>query len=182
MRDGSKLVGKVVEEFEKIKLPEESDLEKWVLTLRGTPKTFACEGVILEFDNGDEYAIPFLLFSEAELKVLKPSWEQWVATKSDEEQKREHSLYLQSQAKEFQQNVQEQMVAEQPLAVAQLQMLAVASGAFGLWEVTMYPGQGVMGYPTNVVVSARDSQHASIQAMNRNPGYILGPVRKVAGR
>jgi len=74
------------------------------------------------------------------------------------------------------------MVAEQPLAVAQLQMLAVASDAFGLWEVTMYPGQGVMGYPINVVVSARDSQQASIQAMNRNPGYILGPVRKVAGR
>ncbi len=173
---------KVVEEFEKIKIPEEKDLEKWVLTLRGNSKTFQCEGVILEFENGDEYAIPFFLFSERDLKAIRPSWEQWSAAKSDEEQKREHSLYLQSQASNYQQSVQNQLAMQQQLAVAQLQMLAVSTGAIDLWEVYMYPGQGVMGYPINVVVSARDSSQASYQAAARNPGYVVGPVKKLSRR
>lgn len=177
-----KIFPKVVEEFEKIQLPEKKDLEKWVLTLHGNPKTFSCEGVILELEDGDEYAIPFFLFGEKELKAIRPSWDQWAASKADDEQKQEHSLYLQSQAISFQQNVQNQLAQQQQLAVAQLQMLAVSTGAVDLWEVYMYPGQGVMGYPINVVVSARDSSQASIQAAARNPAYVVGPVKKLSRR
>lgn len=177
-----KIFPKVVEEFEKVSVPTEKDLEKWVLTLRGKPKTFHCEGVILEFENGDEYAIPFFLFAERDLKAIRPSWEQWSSAKADEDQKREHSLYLQSQASNFQQNVQNQLAAQQQLAVAQLQMLAVNSGAVDLWEVYMYPGEGVYGYPINVVVTARDSSQASAQAVARNPNYVVGPIKKLSRR
>ena len=177
-----KIFPKVVEEYEKIKLSEEKDLEKWVLTLRGNSKTFNCEGVIMEFENGDEYAIPFFLFAEQDLQAIRPSWAQWSAAKADAEEKREHSLYLQSQAVQFQQNVQNQLAARQQLAVAQLQMLAVSTGATDLWEVYMYPGQGVMGYPISVVVTARDSSQASNQATARNPGYVVGPVKKLSRR
>ncbi len=177
-----KIFPKVVEEFEKVTLPTEKDLEKWVLTLRGKPKTFHCEGVILEFENGDEYAIPFFLFAERDLKAIRPSWEQWSSAKADEDQKREHSLYLQSQASNFQQNVQNQLAAQQQLAIAQLQMLAVNSGAVDLWEVYMYPGEGVYGYPLNVVVTARDSSQASAQAIARNPNYVVGPIKKLSRR
>lgn len=177
-----KIFPKVVEEFEKVSLPTEKDLEKWVLTLRGKPKTFQCEGVILEFENGDEYAVPFFLFAERDLNAIRPSWEQWSSTKADEEQKRENSLYLQSQASNFQQNVQNQLAAQQQMAVAQLQMLAVNSGAVDLWEVYMYPGQGVYGYPINVVVTVRDSSQASAQAVARNPNYIVGPIKKLSRR
>jgi hypothetical protein len=177
-----KIFPKVVEEYEKIKLSEEKDLEKWVMTLKGAPKTFHCEGVIMEFENGDEYAVPFFLFAERDLQAIRPSWEQWSATKADAEEKREHSLYLQSQAVQYQQNVQNQLAAQQQMAVAQLQMLAVSTGATDLWEVYMYPGQGVMGYPINVVVTARDSSQASNQAIARNPGYVVGPVKKLSRR
>ena len=177
-----KIFPKVVEEFEKVSVPTGKDLEKWVLTLRGKPKTFHCEGVILEFENGDEYAIPFFLFAERDLKAIRPSWEQWSSAKADEDQKREHSLYLQSQASNFQQNVQNQLAAQQQLAVAQLQMLAVNSGAVDLWEVYMYPGEGVYGYPVNVVVAARDSSQASAQAVARNPNYVVGPIKKLSRR
>ena len=173
---------KVVEEFEKIKLTGERGLENWVLTLHGKSKTFTCEGVILEFENGDEYAIPFFLFADEELKAIRPSWEQWSAAKSDDDQKREHSLYLQSQASNFQQSVPNQLAVQNQLAVAQLQMMAVSTGALDLWEVYMYPGDGVMGYPVNVVVSARDSSQASYQAASRNPGYVVGPVKKLSRR
>jgi len=121
-------------------------------------------------ENGDEYAIPFFLFGERELQAIRPSWEQWSAAKSDEDQKRENSLYLQSQASNYQQSIQNQLAVQNQLAIAQLQMLAVSTGTVDLWEVYMYPGQGVMGYPINVVVSARDSSQASYQASARNPG------------
>lgn len=175
-----KIVPKVIEKYENVKLPETKDLEKWILTLRGAAKTYQCEGVILEFENGDEYAIPFFLFSENDLNALKPSWEQWVAAKEDSEQKRQNSLYMQSQAAAYQQNVQNQLAQQQQLAVAQLQMLAVAAGAVDLWQVYLSPGPGVMGYPINVVVTARDSHQASVEALNRNPGYIVGPIRRLA--
>lgn len=177
-----RIVLKVVEEFEKVKMADEKDLEKWVLTLRGNPKTFACEGVILEFENGDEYAIPFFLFSESDLKVIRPSWEQWSASKAEADEKKEHSLYLQSQASQYQQNLAMQNAIQQQMQVAQLQMLAVNAGVVDMWEVYMYPGPGVMGYPVNVVVYARDSSQAQFQAVANNPGYVLGPVRKLNRR
>lgn len=177
-----KIFPKVVEEFEKIKLPEEKDLEKWVMTLRGNSKTFKCEGVIMEFENGDEFAIPFFLFGERDLQAIRPSWEHWSATKADAEEKQEHSLYLQSQAIQHQQNVQNQLAAQQQMQVAQLQMLAISAGVTDLWEVYMYPGQGVRGYPINVVVTARDSSQASNQAIARNPYYVVGSAKKISGR
>ena len=174
------IVPKVVEEFEKVKLPNEKDLENWILTLRGSAKTYQCEGVILEFENGDEYAVPFFLFAESDLKALRPGWEQWSAAKSAEAEKEEHSLYLQTQASNFQQNIQNQLAVQQQLAIAQIQMLAVSTGAVDLWEVYMYPGQGVMGYPIHVVVTASDSSKASYQAAARNPGYVVGPIKKIS--
>lgn len=176
-----KIVPKVIEKYENVKLPETKDLEKWILTLRGAARTYKCEGVVLEFESGDEYAIPFFLFSEEDLKALKPSWDQWVAAKEDSEQKRQNSLYLQSQAAAYQQNMQNQLARQEQLAVAQLQMLAVASGAVDLWQVYLTPGRGVMGYPINVVVTARDSHQASVEALRQNPGYVVGPIRKLAG-
>ena len=64
----------------------------------------------------------------------------------------------------------------------QLGLLAVGSGVTDLWEVYLEPGPRVRGYPQAVVVPARDSDSASYIALQKYPGYVLGPVRKLAGR
>ena len=73
---------------------------------KAAARTFHCEGVILEFENHEEYAIPFFFFSDEDLKILQPGWEKWLEYANDQEQQERESLYLQSQAMEYKRNQQ----------------------------------------------------------------------------
>jgi hypothetical protein len=95
---------------------------------------------------------------------------------------KQHALYMQSQANDYQQNIQNQLAIQNQIGIAQLQMLAVASGVVDLWEVYLQPRPGVMGYPITVVVPAMNSAQASAEAVNRNPGYVPGPMRRIPRR
>ncbi len=63
----------------------------------------------------------------------------------------------------------------------QLELQAMQAGLTSLWEVQLYPGPGVSGFPRSEIVLGRDSRIAEIRALARNPGYVTGPVRKIAG-
>ena len=110
--------------------------------------------------------------------MLQSGWEKWLAHEEEHEQKERESFYLQSQAMEYQRNQQ----ASQKMAMMRLELLAVGAGVTDLWEVYLEPGPRVRGYPQAVVVPARDSDQASYAALQKYPGYVLGPVRKLAGR
>lgn len=183
-----RMVPKIVEYFEKKTFADESQFQDWVIAQRAEARTFTCEGVLMEFPNGDEYGIPFFFFKEMELKILEPQWDEWLAAHQanavdDAEEKRQHSLYLQSQAAAYQQAQQKEAYQQEMLQIArmQLQMQAVAAGVTSLWEVYLFPPPGVAAYPISVVVSARNSFDAGNIAGTNNPGYIVGPIRKFAG-
>ena len=74
-----RMLPKLVAHFEKTQIDDKRGLDSWVMKLRGEPRTFTCEGVMLELENRDEYGVPFFFFSEADLKVLQPGWQRWVA-------------------------------------------------------------------------------------------------------
>lgn len=183
-----RMVPKIVEYFEKKTFADDSQFQDWVIAQRAEARTFTCEGVLMEFPNGDEYGIPFFFFKEMELKILEPQWDEWLAAHQanavdDAEEKRQHSLYLQSQAAAYQQAQQKEAYQQEMLQIArmQLQMQAVAAGVTSLWEVYLFPPPGVAAYPISVVVSARNSFDAGNIAGTNNPGYIVGPIRKFAG-
>jgi len=67
------------------------------------------------------------------------------------------------------------------IAWLQLQISAVNAGLTGIWEVYLYPPAGSAIYPMSVVVSARNSDTASQIAMQNNPGFTAGGVRRVSG-
>lgn len=177
-----RMIPRVVEHFEEKKFKDDHEFMAWVVQLKATAKTYKCEGVLLELPNGDEYAFPFFMLSESDLKTLKPSWDQWAAAQGAEqekqEQQRQNALYLQSQAAAYQQQQNEQM----QIARLQLQLSAVNAGVVDMWEVYLYPPAGVYAYPMTVVVTATNSSIASQIAMQNNPGYLVGPIRKVSGR
>lgn len=179
-----RMIPKIVEEYENIKFEDDRAFLTWVTKLKAAPKTYHCEGVLLELANGDEYAFPFFMFSESDQNMLKPAWTQWESTHtaqqeqaSQQEQQRQNSLYLQSQAAAYQQQQAEAM----QISRLQLQVSAVNAGLTSIWEVYLYPPAGSYAYPMSVVVSARNSDFASQIAMQNNPGYTAGPVRKVSG-
>ena len=171
-----KVVPGVVSHFEKIELDEDS-FEKWVAKLGGKKKTYSCEGVLLELENGDLYALPFFFFSDEDLQALKPGWEQWSDEKTSEEDRKAYSMNMRAQAMAQ----QKRQAAVKPIARMHFQMQGVQAGLTDLWEVALYPAT-VRGMPRVVVVPARDSRQATQAAMAKFPGYRAGAASKVNRR
>ena len=174
-----RMVPKIVAHFEDQPIENEKDLMAWAIAQKGKPGSFVCEGVMLELENGDEYAVPFFFFSEEDLNVLEPGWRRWKAAddaKQQKEQKEHEELLVQAQAQAYQKDRQTQ----QQISQMELALLATNAGITSIWEVGLYPRRGVAAQPVSVIVPARDSRQAQAAAMNQYPNYVAGPVRKLS--
>ena len=171
------MLPKIVSFFERINPEDKNGLESWAVRQRGQPRTFTLEGVILELENGDEYAVPFFLFSEEDQQLLKGGWERWLAAHGDYDQQQDHTFQLQALVAAHLHDQQ----AQRQIAMMQLQLQAVQAGLTSLWEVTLYPVRGNPNPPQWVVMPGRNSQDATNAALGKNPGFVAGPVRRVSG-
>jgi hypothetical protein len=172
------IIPKIVAHEAKLVRDDRQGLEDWLITQKGQPVTFMVEGPVLELEGGDEYVIPFFLLSMGDQNLLKPGWQQWLEAQRKQQ-------YDQATTQEF--LVQSLMAAKQrdeqiQHQIAQMQInQAVMLGATQLWEVTLYPGRGMAGSPQWVVEAGRNSRDAAANALAKFPGYVVGPIRKVAG-
>ena len=171
-----RVVPLIAAQFTGREITDRAGLFDWLRRRRGEPETFTYEGVQMEMENGDLHAVPFFLFSDEALAVLKPGWEEWSSKHATFAQQQESELRLQTQAQGFQDG---QSQTNQLLKM-QLQLQAVQAGLFSLWEVMLYPNPGTGGWPLYVVVPGRDSRQAAIAAMEKNPGYTVGPIVRVS--
>lgn len=162
------------------KVDDADMLETWLSSRGGRPQTFTVDGVVLELENGDEYGIPFFMFSPQDLEVLQPGWETWLAAheKQDYAARQHEALRLQTEAADYQR--QRDAQDRRRIAELQLGLTAVEAGVTSMWEVTLYPQPGNPGPPLWVTGFARNSRDASYQALAKHPGYIVGPVRRVS--
>ncbi len=174
------MLRRVVETLEGVEVADDAALERWVRSLRGQPRTYTLEGVVMELENGDEYGVPFFLLSERDQQVLKAGYDEWLADKEKDEaetaMQMEHSLRLQSQAAAYQQD----QAMQQQIAMMRFNMEAIRTGLTSAWEVTLYPGPGTPGPPLWVVMMGRNSEVATMNALMQYPGYVRGPVRKIS--
>ena len=175
-----RIIPMIVAHFEKLPSSDRATFDAWVLRQRGQARTFALEGVVLETANGDEYGVPFFLLSEADTKLLERGWQEWAKANADDKDDSEQDLgfLLQSLAAARQ---QDQAVSHE-IATLQLHLQAVQAGLTALWEVTLFPVEGNFRPPQWVVVPGRDSFQASVVALEHNPGYVVGSVRRVSNR
>jgi hypothetical protein len=173
------LLPKIVAHVERLQRDDRASLEAWLVRQRGQPRTIRLEGVVLETENGDEYGVPFFMFSEEDLSVLRPGWTDWQAAASSKDygKQADHAFLLRSLAAA---RFRDQQV-QREIATMQLKLQAVQAGLTSLWEVTLYPAAGQGGPPRWVVVPGRDSRQATAAAMAQNRGYVAGPVRRVGG-
>jgi hypothetical protein len=177
-----KIVLRIVSHFENTPIEDKKALETWILKLKGAPKTYTCDGVVLELENGDEYGVPFFLFSANDLKVLQPGWDTWLAARDARDKKEvaaaereRESLMLQAQAEAYQRDKEN----EHKMRVMELQLQAVAAGVTDIWEVELLPRNG-RGPSRVVVVSGRDSDAAARAALSKFPGYSIGGAAKIS--
>jgi hypothetical protein len=174
-----KMLPKIVAYLEKTDIETENDLERWIIGLKGEPRSYTVEGVILELENGDEYGVPFFFFSEADLRILQPGWQRWLA--ADQAREQQDQARLQQERESFlvsaaAQAYQRDREMNQQIKMMELELLATAAGATDLWEVQLFPGRGVAGYARVVVVPGQNSDDAKRIAMQRFPGYTAGTV------
>lgn len=174
------LIPQIVAQEKKLSLADGRALRRWLIEQGDQPQVFHVQGVVIEDEKGDEFAVPFFLFSDADLKLLQPGWDEWLAAhgKRDYESEDDQGFFLRSLAAARQQDLE----LQREIALMQLTMQTIQAGVTSLWEVTLYPAVGQGGPPLWVVVTGRDSNQATIAAMEQNPGYVAGPVRRVSRR
>jgi hypothetical protein len=170
------MLPEVVSHLESADLPDKAAVDAWVRSLRGLPKTYNLEGVVFELENGDEYVVPFFLFSEQDQQLLKSGWDAWVSDRGDPSKRDDHAFHLESLASAYNQN----QAIDRRIAMMNLNLQAVQAGLTSLWEVTLYPGPGNPYPPKWVVFPGRNSEIATQGALRANPGYYSGPVRRVS--
>ncbi len=169
---------------------DKQGFKEWVAGLEGMPRTFKLSGVLLELENGDEYGVPFFLFSDEDQKLLSPGWKSWQAARKDPSQAQRESFKLQSAAAAYRQG-QQQSASEaerrrqneayqRQVATINLQFQAIQAGLTSAWEVTLYPLPGTYARPRWVVAYGRNSLEATQNALRANPGFRDGPVRKLS--
>jgi hypothetical protein len=176
-----KVVLRIVSHFENTSVETKEDLEEWILKLKGAPKTYTVDGVLLELENGDEYGVPFFLFSDEDLKVLEPGWQQWLAAHQAREQaaesraaKEREALLLQKQAEAYQRDRE----TERQLKQIELSLLAAEAGVTSIWEVELKPRGG--GYSKMVIVPGRNSDVASRAAVDKFPNHTVVGVARIS--
>jgi hypothetical protein len=168
-----RILPRIVSYFEKIELDDVDDLVEWVTRQKGRPKQYTIDGVVLELENGDEYAVPFIFFSEEDLEVLRPGWERWLASSENADRRQHENFLLQAQAQAY----LEDRRMRQQIAATQLMFSAVEAGVTDLWEIYLQPKAGVPALPLLVVVPAENSRQAMLRALDKYPAYIPGPAR-----
>lgn len=171
-----RILPQVVNHFEKTRLTEET-MAEWGKSLRGAKKSYECDGVLAELENGDHYVFPFFLLSKEDYDALQPGFKDWAKAKGDEKKKEEHDMRMRAQAIANRKRVTQL----QQFAKLNFVLQSVDAGFTDLWEVTLMPANG-QGIPRKVIVPGRNSGQASAAAMSKFPGYRAGPVRETSDR
>ena len=179
--DAQYVVHKIVERDEKVPIPDDKALEKWVLQLRGEPRDFDLEGVVLQSENGEMFVAPFFLFAPDCEKFLRPGYEEWLAVQTKAEQASEEELAKQRQAELYLRARAADYQRDQALAKL-VELAAVETGLVDEWEVLLLPKPGVPGPPMTVIVPARNSMAASLAAQAQYPNYAPDAVRALTRR
>lgn len=154
----------------------EADLNRWARSLRGQPKSFMVEGVMMRLEGGEEYPIPFFMLSDDDLLFLRPGWEQWKESDASEQTRQREDFLLQVQAEQYQLDRQQ----ARQIQMMEMQYMAVATGITRIWEVQLFPAPGVFARPLAVMVNARDNVEAQQIAMANYPGFIAGTIRRIS--
>lgn len=164
-------------QFEQIADIDRDKFVQWVMQQRGQPRVFQVDGMVIELNDGNEYTIPFALFSDRQLRLLRGGWDAWLAAHEakDYASRDDESFRLQAQAAAI---IQNQELAQQ-IALAQFNLDLIRSGITSLWEVTLFPAPGNPLPPRWVLAQGRNNIQAIEMALLENPGFVVGPVRRI---
>lgn len=179
------MLPRLVFQMGEIDNPTMDEFKLWARKLRGDGRSVQVDGVHVQLESGEKYAVPLFMFSKEDAEFLGKGWQQWANEEATKEQRQAEDLMVRAEAAHHQQQQRQQQQAQaqrQQIEMMKLGLLAVDAGITSVWEVAMMPGRGVAGRPMTVVVPAQNSQAAKVAAMRKYPGYVAGAVRQISDR
>jgi hypothetical protein len=168
------VVPKLVSHEEGKEYKDDDAIQALIAARKGADLVYPVKGIVFELQSGENFAVPIWLLSAKDRKVIEPEWNAWAAAEKEielkEQHQREQSTMARAAANEYQKNQQ----IEQ-----RLQYLQLASQWFDLWQVALTAPDGSV---SSVMVMARDSRSAQIEAQRQCPNCIIGATRMIDKR
>ncbi len=170
----------MIAHLENAKIDDVRDIEEWLKKSGPGPWTYEIEAVMIETPSRGSVAIPTFLLDKSVADSIAVPLQRWRAAHASEVSEEDRNSY--SDRERFMTRASMAARAadssvEQQARYMRLELLAVASGATDLWNVSLIPNSGY-GYPYQVLVPGQNSDQARAAAMQRYPTYKVAGIAK----
>lgn len=166
--------------LEKANIEDVRDIDAWLKKSGPGPWTYKIEAVMIETPSRGSVAIPTFLLEKSIAEAISIPLRRWREALSSEISDEDRNSYYDRE--KF--LTRASMVArdadasvEQQARYMRLDLLAVASGATDLWNVSLIP-KSAYGYPYHVLVPGQNSDQARAAALLRYPSYTVAGIAK----
>ena len=173
------MLPQLVAEADDSTVEDEDDFRLWARRLRGKSQTIQVDGVLMRFENGDEYALPLFIFSEQDRRVLETGWQTWANEETTRVERQREDLLIRAEAEDYQRRQDQEAAENRQIQMMQMALLATQAGVTNLWEVLLTPPGG-RGRSFTVIVPAINSSAAANAALQKYPGYIVSGARQAS--
>ena len=166
--------------LENAKIDDVKDIENWLKKSGPGPWVYKIEAVLIETPARGTVSIPTFLLDKRTAESIAIPLRRWREALSSEVAEEDRNLYYDRERFLTRAALNAQLVddrVEQQAQYMRLELLAAASGATDLWNISLLPQVGY-GHPYNVIVPGQNSQQAEAIATQRFPGYTVGGVAK----
>lgn len=166
--------------LENAKIDDVRDIENWLKKSGPGPWVYKIEAVLIETPARGTVSIPTFLLDKRTAESITVPLRRWREALSSEVTEEDRNLYYDRERFLTRAALNAQLVddrVEQQARYMRLELLAAASGATDLWNVSLLPKLGY-GYPYTVIVPGQNSQQAEAIATQRFPGYTVGGIAK----
>ena len=170
----------VIAHLENAKIDDVRDIEEWLKKSGPGPWTYKIEAVMIETPRRGSVAIPTFLLEKSEFDSIAVPLRRWREALASEVSEEEKNSYFDRERFMTQASMAARVAdsrVEQQARYMRLELLAVASGATDLWNVSLIPNSGY-GYPYQVLVPGQNSDDARGIALQRYPNYTVGGIAR----
>ncbi len=166
--------------LEKAKIDDVRDIEEWLKKSGPGPWTYEIEAVMIETPSRGSVAIPTFLLDKSVADSIAVPLRRWREALASEVSEEDRNSYFDRERFMTRASMTARAAdssVEQQARYMRLELLAVASGATDLWNVSLIPNSGY-GYPYQVLVPGQNSDQARAAAMRRFPTYTVAGIAK----
>jgi len=170
----------IIAHLENAKMDDVRDIEKWLEKSGPGPWTYKIEAVMIETPRRGSVAIPTFLLEKSVVESISVPLRRWREALASEASEEDRNIYFDRERFMTQASMAARVAdssVEQQARYMRLELLAAASGATDLWNVSLIPNNGY-GYPYHVLVPGQNSDAATVIALQRYPNYTVGGIAK----